>query len=109
MRDSICNPFHTLHYQEGLEVAVGSLFSRYFLLESLAVLSPAVCHFMDRGNVGRLLVEVQGVVFLELQHQQSRSDSLKLCQAAPEELYEKYFLRCLFLKYLSKKGGECSD
>jgi len=108
VRDSICNPFHTLHYQEGLEVAVGSLFSCYFLLESLAVLSPAVCHFMDGGSAGRLLVEVQRAVFLELQHQQSHSDSLKPRQAAPEGLYEKYFLRCLFLKYLSKKGGECS-
>lgn len=66
--------------------------------------SPLCCHCGDGASQGWGRPWCRAA-FLQLQHQQGRSDSLKLCQAAAEELYKKYFLRCLFLKYLSKKGG----
>jgi len=70
--------------------------------EPILTLFPAVPAFLPPPAIsGKEKARGSGwsrcrVAVLELQHQQSHSDSLKLCQAAPEELYEKYFLRCLF-------------
>lgn len=102
VRDSVCSPFHTLPCQEGLEAARGAILT---LFPASAPLLR--CHFGEGEGAGRRLWRCR-VTFLELQHQHSLSDTLKPRQVLPEGFYEEYFLRCLFLKYLSKKGRECS-